>query len=281
MRSLIVTGLAVLYLPFVGAITRVAATDPYAGHVLFVPIVSALIVWRRWDRLRKIAAQGSPLAFLLFGAAFVLLVLAHTAHSYTAHTFSLVLAVAGVGLWLRGTEWLRQAAFPLGFLLLMLPAPASLIAAVTPTIQGFVASFTAGALSLLQVPVERQGLLLRLPNATVGIDESCNGLRFLLVLFVIVTAFAQLLIPAPSRRFHLMIAAIPAAVLANLIRVTEVALAAYLYGPQVATHLHDYIGRGTWLLTIATLLAWAIVLARTARQPRLWPCAENPQAKKV
>lgn len=282
MRPLIITGLVVLSLSFIKAIVRVAGVEPYAGHVLFVPFVSALILWHRRASLRRASEEGHhPLAFVLFAAALVLLGLAQTTPSYTAHTLSIVLAIAGVVLWFGGTAGLRQAAFPVGFLLLMLPVPSALVAAVSPVIQDAVAGFTAGALGLLQVPVERQGFLLRLPNVTVSIDESCNGLRFLLVSFVIATAFAQLLIPTPSRRVVLMMGAIPAALLANAIRVTEITMTAYLYGPQVAARLHDYVGRGTWLLTIAALLVAAIVLGRSARQGGLPPWAETPQPKKA
>ena len=79
----------------------------------------------------------------------------------------------------------------------------------------------------------------------------------------------------------LMIGAIPAAVLANAIRATEITMAAYLYGPQVAELLHDYIGRGTWLLTIAALLVWAIMLGRPTRSSWFVPWAETSQPKKV
>lgn len=281
MRPLIITGLVVLSLSFAKAIVHVAGVDPYAGHVLFVPVVSALILWHRRHSLRAISSEGHPLAFVLFGAALILLVLAQSTSSYPAHVLSVVLAIAGAALWFGGIAWLREAAFPLGFLLCMLPVPASLVDAMSPIIQSAVAGFAAGVLTVVQVPVERHGFLLRLPNATVIVDETCNGVRFLLVSFVIATAFAHLLIPTPSRRIVLMIGAIPAAALANAIRVTEVTMAAYLYGPLVAARVHDYVGRGTWLLTIAVLLIWALMLAQPARQGWFWRWADTPQPKKA
>jgi exosortase len=280
-RPLIITGLVVLALSFAKAIVEVAGVDPYAGHVLFVPVVSALILWHRRDAFRATKGEGHPLAFVLFGAAVVLLMLAHSTSSYLAHTLSVVLALAGATLWFGGTVWLRQAAFPLGFLLCMLPLPASLVAAASPPVRSIVAGFAAGAVALLQVPVEHQGFVLRLPNASVIVDDTCNGLRFLLVLFVIATAFAELLIETPSRKVLLVIGAIPAAVLANAIRVTEVTMAAYLYGAPAAASLHDYLGRGTWLLTIAALLVWAMLLGQPARQGWFLRWADTPQPKKA
>jgi exosortase len=270
-RPLIITGLVVLALSFAKAIVQVAGVDPYAGHVLFVPVVSALILWHRRDAFRATTGEGRPLAYVLLGAALILLMLAHSTSSYLAHTLSVVLAIAGAALYFGGTAWLRQAAFPVGFLLCMLPLPASLVAVLSPVTRSGAASFTASVLTILQVPVERQGFVLRLPQASVIVDDTCNGLRFLLVLLVIATAFAQLLIETPSRRVLLVIAAIPAAALANAIRVTEVTLTAYLYGPLVAAGLHDYLGRGTWLFTIAALLVWAMLLGQPSRQGWLLP----------
>jgi exosortase len=279
--ALIITGLAVLSLAFAQALVGVAGTNPYAGHVMFVPVVSALILWHRRESFRSATGQSRSLALLVFGASLALLAVAQTTPSYTAHTLSMILAIAGAVLWCGGTEWLRQAAFPLGFLFFMLPVPDRLVAAVTPTIQAAIATFTTETLSFFHVPVEQQGFMLRLPNANVAIDETCNGLRFALVAFVIATAFAQLLISTPSRRPLLMIAAIPAAFLANAIRVTEVTMATYLYGPQIAGRMHDYIGRGTWLLTIAVLLVGALLLERPARQVWFLRWTETTQAKKA
>jgi exosortase len=260
----------------------VAATDQYAGHLLLVPVVAALILWRRRDELLAIVGPRNPAGFVLLGGALILLAVAHVNRSYTAHALSVVLAIAGVGLWLRGTRWLRQAAFPLAFLLLMLPPPRSLITVVSPPIQHFVATFSAAAMSFLQIPVERQGFLLRLPNATLHVDEGCNGLRFLLVLFVIITAFAHILVPTPGRRYLLMLTAIPSAVLANAIRVTAIAVTAYLFGPQAASGwIHDYIGRGIWLLTIVALLTTAVLLRKAAAPPRRSQWEETLQAGPV
>jgi exosortase len=205
----------------------VASTDQYAGHVLLVPIVVALILWRRRHEFHATAGPRKRLG------------------------------------------WLRLVAFPLAFLLLILPPPRSLITVVSPPIQQFVASFAAAALSVLHVPVEREGFLLRLPNATLHVDEGCNGVRFLLVLFVIVTCFAHVLIPTPRRRYLLMLAAIPSAVLANATRVTAIAVTAYLFGSEAASGwTHDYIGRSIWLLTIAAFLITAILLRRAGEPPR-------------
>jgi exosortase len=267
-RLLIVLGLALLYLLVVGTFVRMAVTDDFAGYMLLVPVASAIIAWRRRDRFRGIIGPGSPAGLALVGVALILLVYGLMNQSYRVQAFSLVVAIAGAGLWLRGVEWLRQAAFPLGFLLLILPLPSRLIAAVSPPLQHFVAGFTTGALRLLQIPVERKGLLLHLSNATIQIDEGCSGLRFLLVLFVITTGLAHAVLSTPGRRLLVIIGVIPAALLANMMRVTEIAVVAYLLGPQTANGpLHDYIGKGNWLLAIAALLAWTMILRKTAPQP--------------
>jgi exosortase len=282
LRYIVVIGLVVLYLPLLGEVGRVAATDPYAGHVLFVPVVSVIILWSQRDRLRATAGPSNSAGLALCTAALLLLAFAHASQSYTTHVLSAVLAIAGLSLWLRGTAWFRHAALAVGFLLLILPPPRRLIAAVSPIIQDRIAGFSAGALSLLGIPVERQGFLLHLPNATLRIDEGCNGLRFLLVLFVITTAVAYILIPTPGRRLLLVVAAIPAALMANAIRVTEIAGVAYLFGAQAATGwLHDYVGRSTWLITIAVVLAAAIALRRTAPPTQIVPWGQTPQPKKV
>jgi exosortase len=242
-----------LYLPTLAEIWHTWSTHRYAAHAIFAPILSALMLWARRRERHGHAGSGCSAGLVLLGVAAGLGGVGHAVQSIVAHVVSVVLAVWGLALWLRGTAWTRRAAIPLGFLLFMLPLPHGVATAVTLPLQHFAARFAAGLLELFHIPVSQAGGL--------RVDESGNGLPFLMVLLVVTTAFALTHLPTWGRRLTVIAAAIPAAMLANGIRVAVTAAAAHLVGPQAATgSLHDYAGRAIWALTLVSILGFGVLL---------------------
>lgn len=156
---------------------------------------------------------------------------------------------------------MRQALAPFAFLLFMLPLPRGVVAAVTLPLQHFAAGFAAGSLHLLHIPVSHAGVLIHLTGLTLRVDESGNGLRFLMVLLVVTTAFALIYVPTRPRRLLVIAAAVLAGVVANAVRVATIAAASHVVGPHAAMgSLHDYAGRAIWLLALASTLGFGVLL---------------------
>ncbi|MGH2395265.1 MAG: exosortase/archaeosortase family protein, partial [Candidatus Limnocylindria bacterium] len=170
------------YLPTLAEIGHAWSTHRYGVHGIFVPVLSALMLWTRRHQLGQRSRRGRPagLAFLI--AAVALAAAGHAFQSVAAHVLSVVVAVSGVALWSCGSAWLRRAAAPFVFLLFMLPLPGAVVAVVTLPLQYFASGFAAGALDLLSIPASQAGVLIQLTDLRLRVDESCNGLRFLMVL---------------------------------------------------------------------------------------------------
>ena len=176
---------------------------------------------------------------------------------------SVAVVVAGLVVWGFGTECLKAAAFPVGFLLLMAPLPRAVVAALTLKVQLFAAAFAARAVRLLDVPVYQTGVTIELPSMTLQVAEACNGLRFLMALLVLTAAFAQITQRTLPRKIALVASAIPIAILANATRVAVVALGVHYVGPEAASGtIHNWIGKGVWGLTLIPLIVLGLLLAR-------------------
>jgi exosortase len=288
MRRARLLGLAVallaLWTPTLAQMVHAWRVDTYAGHGMFVPLFSALIAWIERDRLRAAAASGHPAGLVLVTTGVAALGLGHLVGSLPLQGFSLVAAVAGVVAWWFGWACLRVAAFPVVFLVLMVPLPRVAVEAVTLELQLFAAGFAAGALRLLGIPVYQTGIVIELPALTLQVAEVCNGLRFLMALLVLTVAFAQVTQRTLGRKIVLTAMAIPIAILANATRVAVIGLAVELVGPQAASGaIHHAIGKGVWLLTLLPLVASGILLARgeartsgESRAPASLPAAGKP-----
>jgi exosortase len=253
--------LSVAYVPFFQALANAASRQPYAGHVVFVPIVAAVVLAAELPRWRGVSRRGHAAGAALAALALTLLGLGYRTGSLPLQAVSLAAAAAAFLLWSRGTRGVRTAGFVVPFLLLAIPPPGELLAAVGPPVQYFVATFSTVVLESLHIPVEQQGIFLHLPGQTLEVAEECNGLRFLLILVVLVSGFARLVLRTIPAQLLVIVAAIPVAVLANAIRVAATAVGAYAIGPHVATGpVHYYVGKGMWLLAILFMIGTTWVL---------------------
>jgi exosortase len=249
------------YVPFFKSLASVSARHPYAGHVVFVPIFAATLLWLERQRFRRLAEPGHASGAAVMVLALGLLAFGYASASLPLQALSLVIAVAGVALSVYGPGGLRATGFVLAFMLLTIPPPREAVAALAPDIQRVVAAFSAVVLESLHIPVAHEGIFLRLPELTLEVAEECAGLRFSLILLVFVTAFARAVLPTRSSQLMLVSIAIPAAMLANAIRVAATSVGAYLIGPHVATGpLHYYIGKSFWALAVLAMIGLAALL---------------------
>jgi len=265
--ALSVVVLLVFYAPVFRDLTHHWGTNTYAGHGVFVPLFSALFLWMDRDRLRTVSNQGDLRGWLLVFMGLGINSIGEGAQSILLECVSIVVAVAGVTVLGFGWGCLRAAAFPIGFLVLMVPLPDTVVQRITGDIQLFVAKFTAFILSLLGIPVYQRGVIIELPEITLEIAELCNGLRFLMALLVLTISFAHVSQRSIARKLALVASAIPLGIAANVLRVVAIALAAHHLGPHMAFGTpHHLIGKAVWVLTLVPLFALGLMLRRAEVQ---------------
>jgi exosortase len=255
--------LAIVYAPLVAELVRAWRTDEYAGHGMFVPVYSAFLLWMDRERFRTIPRRIEPAGALLLVLALALFAASRSAGVLSVQVVSLALAMAGAVLWALGPHVLRAAAFPVGFLVLMMPLPRPVVSAVSLPLQAFAARFASAVLGLFGVPHHQHGIFIDLPNLSLMVFEGCNGLRFLMALVTLTAAFAQATQRTAAHKLILVAAAVPVALLANDVRVASLALAGHYIGPHAAAGLtHNSIGKGVWALAMVPLALLGIGLRR-------------------
>src|SRR5262245_12313055 len=141
-------------------------SNPYAGHVLLVPIVGGALFWSQRTELSRLTGRGGFLPIFLLAAAFLLLMAGYGTASVSVQVVSFIAALTGVLLWRYGTLAIRRIAFSLGFLLMMVPPPRDAVAVISPLMQKSIATVSGVMLGILGVPVTQRGVFLSLPGQT-------------------------------------------------------------------------------------------------------------------
>lgn len=209
-------------------------------------------------------------------------VLALARQLYPISAASLILVLSGLVLALARTETLCRLAFPLGFLLLMIPWP--YLERTTPYLARWVANAAATITRAMGLEVITSGARVELPEATLVIGAPCSGVNSLAALMTLAVLYAFLVRGALGARLALVILALPIALLANLVRVCLLVLLAHSFGAEAAMRYFHY-GASPFLFLLA--LGMLILVGKGLRSgmrprptkrwlPALTTCALTP-----
>ena len=263
LAALAVVGLA--YAPTLARLAAVWWSVPYYSYGFFVPAFSAFLIWDARRRLATLPTRPWWAGTALAAAGLAILAAGFALDSPTLQGLSLPVVLAGLVGAAFGRPILRAVAFPLAFLGFMAPLPESVTAALSLPLQHLAAATAAWVLAATGIPVVREGLLVHLPAVTLEVDQTCNGLRFLLAMLVIGTALAGARLRRPLERAAMVGTALGLAVLANLVRVSGTGLIAHHLGPQAAVGLaHVAFGKVVYAVMLIPLGLLALVLRRRA-----------------
>ena len=230
--------------------------DPNYSHGFVVPIVSGFVVWQRRKELAALPRQGSWLGLPVLVIGVVGLILGDVASELFLMRSSLILIVSGLVLFHLGSVIFRALAFPLAFLLFMVPLPAVLFYAIAFPLQKLAAWNAVAALELLGVPVLLDGNVI-------------SGIRALVSLLALAVASAYLM-TAPHLAKALFVASvIPITIAANAGRVVTTGLVGQWIGAQYATGVyHTFSGYLIFALACAALLAVHGLIRFAGHRPR-------------
>lgn len=250
---------ALLILCYAPILYRMAvqwATNEDMGHGFFVPVVAGFIAWQRRHILLATPRQPNGWGlFLVIFAALEATVATLGAELFTAR-LAFVIALFGVILYLGGKAWVKALLFPLFLLLFMIPIPAIIYAQLTLKLQMLASQLGEFLITLMGIPVLRNGNTLVLPSQTLDIAEACSGIRSLLSLAFLSLVYAYFTDKRIWMRWALLVATIPIAIGANGVRV---ALTGWL--SEVNTKLASGIYHESegYIVFIVALIALIIV----------------------
>jgi exosortase len=193
----IAVALAFVYFTVLEKLGRDWWHDENYSHGLLIPFVIGYILWQ--ERKRFQSAPTRPAVW--FGAIGVTVsLLALWAGTAGAELFvqriSLVLMLASVAIFFWGFRLLRLVFVPLSLLVLAIPIPQIVFNKIAFPLQLFASRCAVGAMSLLEIPVLRQGNVIELmplgasTPKRLAVVEACSGIRSLMTLVTLAVVYA-------------------------------------------------------------------------------------------
>jgi exosortase len=256
--ALVLAGVVVwLYADVAPPLVRQWANDGDYSHGFFVLPLALFFAWERRHALFTAERRPSILgvAVLAFG------LLCFVAGRFGSELFltraSFVFVLAGLTLFVAGREHFRILAFPIAFLLLMIPLPEIIFSRITFPLQMLASQVGELVIAAGGIPVLREGNILQLPGRVLEVAEACSGIRSLMTLIMLAIVLGYFTERRIGGRIALVVAAIPIAVLANAMRVAGTGLMSSWVNPAAAEgFFHTFSG---WLVFVVALCGLLLV----------------------
>lgn len=262
--------------------------DENYSHGLLIPFIIGYILWVQRDKLARVPVRSS----MLWGGTAVVCALfglwagVAGAELYTQR-LSLILILAGIIVYFWGFKLLQWLLVPLGLLFLALPIPAIIFNKIAFPLQLFASRCAVWSMSLLGIPVLRQGNIIELKplnsfeTKKLEVVEACSGIRSLMTLVTLAVVFAYFTHtpdpndPGSGKRFGflksywfwrsviIVASAVPIAILTNAFRVSGTGVLAHYYGTAVADgFFHTFSGWAIYIVAFILLFGIGMVIDR-------------------
>jgi exosortase C (VPDSG-CTERM-specific) len=243
-----------------------AAHSDLHSHILLVPFIAGYLLYSQRGSL---PAPGSRLiggTALLGGIGLAALAAGigwRESLSVNDHlalmALSFVSFVAAGGFLFLGSKWMAAAAFPVAFLIFMVPLPDAAVNWLETA--SAIASAEAAALyfNMTGTSFVRHGTVFELPGIVLQVGQECSGIRSSWVLFITSLLASHLFLKSPWRRLVLVAFVIPLGILRNGFRILVIGLLCVHVGPHmIDSIIHRRGGPLFFALSLVPLflLAW-------------------------
>lgn len=219
------------------------------GHGFIAAPLAVYTAWLKKDELLALPRNGSPRGMILVSVSVLLVTFAQIAQWIFFSQLGTWLSLIGIVWYLLGWPWIKSLTFPLFLLFLTIPPPSFLYTRITFELQLLASRLAEFGLSSLGYSVLREGNILRMVGGDLSVAEACSGIRSLITLLFFVTVYGYFVVETVRRRWALVLAAVPLAVLANGIRIVATGIMAQYDRSLAEGFTHELSGYVTLFAT--------------------------------
>jgi len=229
-------------------------TDPNYSHGLLIPLVSLYILKQRFGQIRQTRPIPSNKGLLFILPALVLFILASVAGEQFSQRVSFIILIYGLVFFLEGKAIARLLLFPIALFLFAIPLPYIIYNAIAFPLKLVATRIAASVISVIGMPVFREGNVIHLPHITLEVADACSGIRSLMTLITLAFLLAIFQLRSFWKRTLLVILAVPIAVAANSGRVTATTLLTKFNPAWASGTRHEITGWVTFVISFGFLM---------------------------
>jgi exosortase len=204
--------------------------DERSSHILLIPLITAFLIFLHRKRIFRAPSYCPAIAIPLLLIAVALWYGLKTRLSGLNNTDRLaVLASLIVMAWIAlfilcyGMDAFKGAAFPMLFLVLMIPIPVVVGERTVSLLQRGSAEVCYGLFRLARVPFVRHGFQFSLPGVDIEVAQQCSGIHSAVSLFIAGLLLQHLLLQGAWKKIFFTLCVFPIAIFKNAVRIVTIA----------------------------------------------------------
>jgi exosortase B len=239
----VLCGLLLLYVPvYLGLAKSYWQTD----HGAHGPIILAVTLWllsRVKDDLLQLRSDFSLSGFALLLFGLICYSIGRAQSFPQLEVGSQIPVLLGCVLLLAQRSTFTKTLFPVLFLLFLVPVPTTVLDSILVPLKGLVSWTVEEILFRCGYPIARSGVMLAIGPYQLLIADACSGLNSMVALSGIGLLYVYIA-GHTSRWINivLVLAVLPVAFLANILRVMMLVLTTYYFGSGAGQSFHDHAG---------------------------------------
>ena len=297
---LVAATLAIFYQDLT-VIANDALQSEFMSHILAIPFLFSYLIYRKRKMLRtvmplnarnqpKVTRHAPTMAGFLLSTVAILLYW-YGSYTFTPleyHILAMPVFIAGLTLILFNLQTLRQLAFPIAFLILLMPPPSAVLYGLGSTLSVISTEDSNAILNALgihsTISSEYGNPIIQVTRSNGAIipfmvDVACSGV-YSLIGFIIFAIFIVYIIRDKLwKRAAIFPIGLLVFYLLNITRITTILLIGYHYGEETALQIFHIVG-GWVLIFLGTMLLLTITekILKThirARTTALKPCQHD------
>lgn len=232
--------------------------DSYYSHGILIPLVVGYLIWYKRRDIVSTPIEPSPWGVWLIVLGLCIHILSSFFRVYFSSSFSMMIVLAGIILHFYGKTVFRKVAFPVCFLIFMMPLPLVVVVNISFKLKLFAAHLAALILNAMGLHAVQEGSIIKMSRAYVIVDDVCSGLRSLISLMALGSIFAYWMKGSTFKRILVFLSTIPIAVVTNVFRVIVLSSVSEIWGPRYAIgFLHN--ATGLLVFGLAFILLYGVV----------------------
>ncbi len=244
---------ALLFAPVTIELIGVWISQDDYSHGFFVLPIALYMTWQKREDLSQLPLAPLRIGLPLLAGSTMIYVVSFLTKFHTLSHLSMVIVLLSLVLFFAGWKVTKALMLPVLFLLFMFPIPSAYYALITNPLKLFITTISAQIIRFVDIPVYRQGNLLFLASAQLGVTEACSGIRSLYSYLMLGCLFA-FMSRKPIRKIVLVISTVLLAFLINIVRVTAIGVLANFFGSEVAHgFFHQFTGLGLFAFGFVVL----------------------------
>lgn len=258
-----------------GALVTYSLNNASSSHIVLIPLVTFFLLYVERQHIFSITRTsiGSGISLILVGV--ILYWLAGRPPfpqdgnwPLSLGAFSVVLVWIGGFVFCYGLAAFRAGAFPMLFLLLMVPFPDVVLDRVIQALQTGSTEIAYLAFQAVGTPVVRQGFALSVPGVTIEVAKECSSIRSSMALFITCLLAAHLYLRTGWKMFLFVLLSLPVSVLKNGIRIATLTLLSIYVDPGFLTGRLHHEGGFVFFLIALLILCPVFLWLEKSDKPR-------------